>query len=193
FLLNLPFFIKPNFSGLINHVKRCAEITNIPIIIYYVPSRSGQYLNIETLNTILNAHENIIGIKFADNNLEQVSYLSKNINKYVLCGEDYLLEEFIKLGASGAISVVSNALPKLTKQIFDEVRADSCLPEVLNAYNKLSKDLFLETNPILIKYLLSLLKLDCGETRPPLDKANSVSKKEIVEDVFILKQNKIIK
>ena len=188
FLLKLPFFIKPNFSGLVKYVAGCAKATNVPIILYYVPARSGQYLSADQLTILLNVSSNVVALKYADKNLDQLSKLAKLKTKTILCGEDDLLEECLKLGANGAISVASNAFPKqIVSFVLNFKNENSIAYKDFCGLKPIIKSLFLESNPILIKYLLNLLGFNVGKTRLPLDEPSLNSKNQIKEELFKIK------
>lgn len=193
FLLNLPYFVKPNFSGLLKYVATCAKATSVPIVLYYVPKRSGQSLLTFQLIFLLNCHPNIVGIKFASDNLAQLSELAKQKDKFVLTGEDTLFEESLKLGAVGAISVISNAFPKIVSNFVKKYNHHNDV-DYLNFQNikPIIKDLFLETNPVGIKHLLNLMSANVGVPRLPLCEAGQELKDKLKEDLFKLKQQKLI-
>ena len=192
-LLNLPCYVRPNFSGLRKFVYECAQKSNIPIILYYVPKRSGQFLNAEELLTLINISPNIIGIKYADSNLSLVAELAKLTTKTIFCGEDVLLEEFLKLGATSAISVASNAFPKIVVNFVSNFKNEESLAYInYSKFKSIIKNLFSETNPILIKHLLNLMGQNVGNTRLPLDMPSNENKNIIKEDLFKLKEQKLV-
>ena len=192
-LLNLPCYIKPNFSGLSKFVLACINESSVPIILYYVPSRSGQFLNTSQLLSLINLSPKIIGLKFADSNLAQLAELAKTSNKIIFCGEDSLLEEFLKLGATASISVASNAFPKVVASFMAGFKNEDSLA-YLNfiKIKAIIKSLFLETNPILIKHLLNLMGFNVGSTRLPLDFPKVENKNKIKEELFKLKQQNLV-
>ena len=193
FLLGLPSYIKPNINGLVAFVKKCALNSSVPIILYYVPSRSGQYLTAKELLLLLNAAPNIVGLKFADDNLPELAEIVRQTNKTILCGEDGLLEEFLKLGAKGAISVASNAFPQLVVNFVNSFKSEDSLAYINYCKCKtIIKSLFLETNPVLIKHLLNLMGHNVGQTRPPLAAPSEANKDIIKEELFKLRQQKLV-
>jgi len=108
-----PYYNKPNQRGLIEHYKAIADISPVPIILYNVPSRTNVNLTAET-TLQLAEHPNIIGIKEASGNLNQIMAIIKNSPKdfFVVSGDDILTYSMIGLGAIGVISVVALAKPK---------------------------------------------------------------------------------
>lgn len=109
-----PYYNKPNQDGIYYHFKAVSEATDMPIIIYNVPGRS--VVNIEPSTTLKIAEnlKNVIGIKEATDNIDQVMELiSKKPKDFlVIAGDDSLALPFMSLGADGAISVIANAFPK---------------------------------------------------------------------------------
>lgn len=109
-----PYYNKPNQDGIYYHYKAISESTDLPIIIYNVPGRS--VVNIEPLTTLRIAEnlKNVIGIKEATDNIDQVMDLINKKPKdfLVIAGDDSLALPFMSLGADGAISVIANAFPK---------------------------------------------------------------------------------
>lgn len=109
----IPYYNKPNQRGMYEHYKAIAGATELPLILYNVPGRT--VVNMEPATTIRIAEEckNVVAIKEATDNLDQVMdlILNKPVHLQVICGDDALALPFIALGADGVISVISNAFP----------------------------------------------------------------------------------
>lgn len=108
-----PYYNKPNQRGLIEHYKKIADVSPVPVIMYNVPSRTNVNLNAET-TLQLSEHPNIIGIKEASGSLPQIMQIIKNKPKdfFVVSGDDILTYSMITVGAIGVISVAALAKPR---------------------------------------------------------------------------------
>ena len=109
-----PYYNKPSQEGLYQHFKTIAAATKLPVVLYNVPGRTG--VNLSAATTVRLAHDcdNIVAIKEASGNLEQVDEIIKNKprNFDVISGDDALTFPMISCGAVGVISVIGNALPR---------------------------------------------------------------------------------
>ncbi len=167
-LIVTPYYNKGNDEGIYNHYKAIAnEIYPLPIILYNVPSRTGVNLN-NNLILRLAQIENIIGIKEACNSIEKISSLlfsikRSNLDFKVFSGNDNLTLPILSLGGSGVISVCANIIPNEMYKIckYNDI-------ELYCKYYELMNTLFVDTNPIMIKEAMNILKMDVGNTRLPL-------------------------
>ncbi len=109
-----PYYNKPSQEGIFLHYQNIAEISPVPIIIYNVPGRTGVNITAETTLKIANEIENVIAIKEASGDINQVMQIIKNKPKdfMVISGDDALTYALLTVGAVGVISVISNAFPK---------------------------------------------------------------------------------
>lgn len=164
-----PYYNKPTQEGLFQHFTTIARNSPIPVILYNVPGRTGVNLLPETVMRIYNAcPDKIIGIKEASGNLDQIKHLISlstisDSDLSVLSGDDALTADIMQAGGRGLISVLSNAYPRLTKQLV--TTADQQLQQQLNPLISL---LFKEGNPAGIKALLSQMGLIENVLRLPL-------------------------
>ncbi len=170
-LIMTPAYIKPTQHGLIKHYKLIAENTNLPIILYNVPGRTACDLLPESI-AALSEIEQIVAVKEASGNFERVSEilsLSKG-NLCVLSGEDSLTLEMIKKGAKGVISVTANVLPKAMHQMCAlALQGDFAKARLLQeTIQPLHEVLFIESNPIPVKWLVAHLLEINGGLRLPL-------------------------
>ncbi len=171
-LVITPYYNKPTQKGLYEYFRAVAQNTNIPLVIYNVPGRTGVNIAAETTIKLAAEFPNIIGIKEASGDLVQVSEIVKNAGKdfSVMSGEDALNLPIMSCGAKGVISVTANILPKKVQQ-----QAQLCLEGKYLAALKLHQELleinralFYETNPIPVKEALSMMKKIEPEIRLPL-------------------------
>lgn len=167
-----PYYNKPTQKGLELHFKAIAAQSELPIMLYNVPGRTGVNMTAET--TLKLAHEvpNIIGIKEASGNLNQMSYILRDRpdNFLVLSGDDGLTLPQMAMGADGVISVVGNALPKRFSEMVklaqqhNYVEASKIHLELIEIIDSL----FVEGNPGGVKAALSILGIVDNNLRLPL-------------------------
>ena len=169
----VPYYNKPTQEGIYQHFKAIAEETNIPLILYNIPSRTGVDMLPETFAKLYADFPNVVGIKEATGNVARVSEMISltNPDVIILSGDDALTIPMMSVGAKGVISVANNLVPKDIAEMcrlalegnFEEAR------KIHDRYWKLFKVLFIETNPIPVKTAVYLMKLiDDLELRLPL-------------------------
>ncbi len=169
-LVVTPYYNKGTEDGITGHYLSVAECSDLPIVIYNVPSRTTVNVSIKIIDALAN-HENIVGIKEASDSCERlasVCTLSDRLDIY--SGNDSSTYAALALGGRGVISVLSNALPtrmlNITRSYFAGETA-SALSEQLSLLPLISA-LFREVNPTPIKYAMSLLGLCAPDMRLPL-------------------------
>lgn len=171
-----PFYNKPNQRGLLQHFRQIAEASPVPVIIYNVPGRTGVNISAETTLQLANECPNIVGIKEASGNLQQVMEIlrSKPTHFKVISGDDSLTYPMMTLGASGVISVMANALPKdMSDMVHFALKGD--FKKALPLHYKmlpLMNAIFEEGNPTGIKSLLETQNMIINHLRLPLVKAS---------------------
>lgn len=171
-LVVTPYYNKPTQEGLYRHFRAVAEEVNIPIIIYNVPGRTGVNILPKTVKRLVSNCRQIVGIKEASGNLDQVSEIVRSCGHgfSILSGDDSLTLPMLSLGAAGVISVIGNITPKEISEMvasYHKGRLSSAQAIHLKLY-PLMKALFIETNPIPVKKAMALLKMPAGEPRLPL-------------------------
>lgn len=173
-MLVVPYYNKPNQEGLYEHYKNCAEATSLPVIMYNVPGRTGVNMLPETVLR-LSQLPNIIGIKEAGGNLDQVSTLKTLLPESFLiyCGDDSLTLPMLAVGAYGVISVASHiAAREINEMIEYYVGGEAELARKLHLkLFPLFKAMFITSNPIPVKKAVYLLGLPSGGLRLPLVEA----------------------
>lgn len=168
-LVVTPYYNKPTQNGLYQHYKAVADnVADMPILLYNVPGRTAVDMLPDTVAKLAKL-KNIVGIKEASSDLSKIKSLinlCRSDDFIVLSGDDASFLGLIKLGGSGVISVASNIVPKDITNICDlalNFSADSNnllqAEEINNKLNKLYDDLFVEANPIPVKWLLYKLGL----------------------------------
>ena len=172
-LLVTPYYNKPNQKGLIKHYEKIANSVDIKQVLYNVPSRTACDMTPETVE-ILSKHENIIGVKEAVDNAERIRQLvsisEKCKNFSILSGDDPTFMNSLIQGAHGVISVAANVIPSPISQICKYVKAEKYdEAEKLNKlYDNLYGLLFVESNPIPLKWMMHKMGLIENSIRLPL-------------------------
>ncbi len=172
-LLVAPYYNKPSQEGLYRHFRAIAESTELPIILYSVPSRCGVEIGVETTRRLAADCVNIVAIKEAGGSADRISQLREVLpDKFtVLSGDDALTLPSLAAGAEGVISVTSNVVPDAVSRMIRAFRQGNAAEarEIHARYYPLHRDLFIEPNPVPAKTALSLM-LDWVQpvVRPPL-------------------------
>ena len=153
-----PYYNKPSQEGLYQHFKAIAGATKLPVILYNVPGRTGINIKPETTVRLAKDCQNIVAVKEASGNLEQVDEILKNKPDgfAVLSGDDSLTYPMIACGAEGVISVIGNALPKeFSRMIRLEQRGEfEAAVKIHHKFTDLYSLLFVDGNPAGVKALL---------------------------------------
>jgi 4-hydroxy-tetrahydrodipicolinate synthase len=181
-----PYYNKPTQNGIFQHYKTISETANHPIIIYNVPGRTSSNILAETTLKIAKNCKNILAVKEASGNFEQIMELIQNKpnNFLVISGDDAITMPFIAAGGDGVISVVGNAFPKQfshmvhagLKQNVEKSR------EIHYHILPIIKHLFSEGNPAGVKEVLKELGLMKNEVRLPLVNISEKTK-NIIKDI----------
>ncbi|WDM85628.1 4-hydroxy-tetrahydrodipicolinate synthase [Ehrlichia sp. JZT12] len=160
-LVVVPYYNRPTDEGIYQHFKAVHDATNIPIVMYNIPKRTGIDASDKLIARILSLPR-VIGLKDATGDLSRILNLRSLINKDValLTGDDFTCLAFNAHGGSGCISVVSNVIPKICSDMQNAFSANN-MKDAMHASEiifKLAKVLFCESNPSPVKYAASLLK-----------------------------------
>ena len=170
-LLITPYYNKPTQEGLFQHFSAVAKETDIPIILYNVPSRTSINMLPSTVAR-LSSVNNIVGIKEASGSLVQVSEIIDLCGPdfEVISGEDPLTWPILAIGGKGVISVTANLVPNKFAKLVDAARTGDVETAKALHYEllKLNDIMFVETNPIPVKSALALMDRIQNEFRAPL-------------------------
>ncbi|MBQ9645071.1 MAG: 4-hydroxy-tetrahydrodipicolinate synthase [Prevotella sp.] len=153
-----PYYNKPSQEGLYQHFKAIAAATSLPVVLYNVPGRTG--VNMQAATTVRLAADcaNIVAIKEASGNLEQVDEIIKHKPQTfdVLSGDDALTFPMISCGAVGVISVIGNALPReFSKMVRLQLRGEyDAARKIHHSFTDLFSLLFVDGNPAGVKAML---------------------------------------
>lgn len=170
-LLVTPYYNKPTQEGLYRHHRAVAEAVDIPQVLYNVPSRTGCDMLPETVGR-LSALPNIVGVKEATGKLERVGPLRELCGSdfAVYSGDDATAREFCLMGGNGVITVTGNVAPRLMHDmVMAALAGDVGRAETLDAkLEALHRDLFIESNPIPVKWAVQQMGLMKAGIRLPL-------------------------
>jgi len=177
-LLVVPYYNKPTQEGLYQHFKTIAQSTSLPCILYNVPSRTITSLSADTIIK-LSQIDNIIGVKEASGNLEQISKIISNTREdfLVWSGNDSDTLPILALGGYGVISVASHLVGKQIKEMIDSFISGK-LDEAAVIHHRLLpliNALFIISNPIPVKYAVNYVGFTVGKPRLPLTEPDEKS------------------
>ncbi|MGB3944364.1 MAG: 4-hydroxy-tetrahydrodipicolinate synthase [Methanothrix sp.] len=189
-LLITPYYNRPNDRGMMAHFRAVAEGSDIPLILYNVPSRTGINLKPELVAELARI-ENVAGIKEASGNLSQVSKiieLTRDEDFVVLSGDDALILPIMALGGRGVISVAADVAPrKMVAMVEAMLKGDlETARKIHYSLSPLVDALFLETNPIPVKAATRMIGLAAGPLRLPLAPISEKNEKTLKEVVDLL-------
>ena len=192
-LIVTPYYNKPNQNGLIAHYSAIADAVDIDQILYNVPSRTACDL-LPSSVSVLSKHKNIIGIKEAvddESRIKKLVQISQNAdsNFSVFSGDDPTFMDSMLLGTHGVISVSANVSPKSHSEICYAVKnGDYEKAKILNEHNlNLYRLLFVESNPIHVKWILYKMNLIKNAIRLPLMELDETFHEEILSEMIKLK------
>ena len=194
-LIVTPYYNKPNQEGLFQHFIKIADSVEIPQILYNVPSRTACDLSPQTVSRLAE-HQNIIGIKEALDSSERLSELiriSQSIadqkNFSIFSGDDPSFNSFMANGGDGVISVAANIVPKYISQICSLNLSDQFddANEINSLLENLYELLFVESNPIPVKWMLNKMGRIQSGIRLPLIPLNQIFHEKTINEMIKLK------
>ena len=167
-----PYYNRPTQKGLYEHFKAVAEAVDIPIILYNIVSRTGVNIEPETLAKLAQDCKNIVAVKEASGNLEQMSRIKQLCGKNfdLLSGDDSLTLPVLSIGGTGIISVVANIVPQDVADLVSEFEKGNIkkAQEIHYKLLPLVKAMFMETNPIPLKTAMGLMGMCAPDLRLPM-------------------------
>ncbi|MBR4826751.1 MAG: 4-hydroxy-tetrahydrodipicolinate synthase [Bacteroidales bacterium] len=190
-LVVVPFYNKPTQQGQYEYFKAVAEATDIPIVIYNVPGRTGANMLPDTVIRLAETVPGIIGIKEASGKYDQVSEIIRRAPKdfCILSGDDDMTFAFMASGAHGVVSVASNIAPaEVSQMAWALLRGD--IPTARELHHRLFplfKACFVESNPVPAKAALALLGQMEATVRLPLSEATPQTRdlmKKVLNDLW---------
>lgn len=180
-----PYYNRPTQKGLYEHFKAISESVDIPLILYNIASRTGVNIEPDTIARLARDCKNIVGVKEASGNLEQMSRVKSLCPEgfCLLSGDDALTLPVLAIGGTGVISVVANIVPRQVADMVSEFLKGNVegSRKLYYALLPLIKAMFIETNPIPVKTAMGILKMCDPELRLPMTKMSD-------ENVQVLKK-----
>lgn len=168
----VPYYNKPSQEGIYQHYKAVAEASKLPVVLYNVPGRTGVNMTAETTLRLAREFDNIIAIKEASGNLNQMNDIIKNKpdNFMVISGDDCFTFPLITMGAVGVISVIGNAFPlEFSRMVRLALSGDFAgAREIHHRFTELFDLLFVDGNPAGVKCMLSMMGYMENKLRLPL-------------------------
>ena len=185
-----PYYNKPTQEGLFQHYTQIADQVDFPQVLYNVPGRTSCDLLPETIAKLA-PHENILGIKEATGDLSRLEELKKLLRDetfFLYSGDDATATDFILNGGHGNISVTANIVPELMSKLFDLALEKSPEAKIIeNKISNLNTMLFLESNPIPVKWVLNRMGLMDIGIRLPLTNLSKQHQQTLEEELKRLK------
>lgn len=167
-----PYYNKPSQEGIYQHYKAIAEATELPIVLYNVPGRTGVNMTSDTTLRLARDFANIVAVKEASGNISQMDEIIKNKPKdfMVISGDDGITFPLITLGAVGVISVIGNAFPKeFSRMVRLALKGDyKNALEIHHSFTELFNLLFVDGNPAGVKCMLNAMGFIENKLRLPL-------------------------
>lgn len=194
FLLVAPYYNKPNDEGLFRHFSAIAAATKKPIILYSIPSRCGIEISVEVTARLHEAFPHICCIKAAEGSCDKVARYVNTLGSdfAVMSGDDALTLPFMSAGASGVISVASNLIVAPLVEMVQAANANDfdTARQTFLKYYPLFKAIFIEPNPVPIKYALQRVGIiQCPSVRlplAPLSEANRADLDALLQELNLL-------
>jgi len=168
----VPYYNKPSQEGLYQHYKAISEATDLPLVLYNVPGRTGTNMTADTTLRIAHDFKNVIAVKEASGNITQMDDIIKNRPEgfNVISGDDGITYPLITMGAVGVISVIGNAFPReFGKMVRLALQGDYANALTIHhKFAELFKLLFVDGNPAGVKAMLNAMGMIQNKLRLPL-------------------------
>lgn len=165
------YYNKPSQDQVVGHFTALDKATNLPIIVYNIPSRTGQELTIQTIKK-LSELDHVVGVKDSTGNVSRITQEKLLINKpfSFLSGDDSTSLGYLAHGGHGCISVTANIAPYLCSQLFSRMQKHDLMGarEINDLLTDLHLAIFLEPSPAGVKYAMNKLGLCTEEVRMPI-------------------------
>ena len=181
----VPYYNKPNQQGMIEHFGAIARSTDLPIILYNIPSRTGVNMLPQTVAFLAKEYSNIVALKQSNSDLDLISELKAQCPKdfAIYCGDDSLTLPMLSLGAHGVISVASHVVGDEIKSMIHNFKSGqvNAARNMHQTLFPLFKKLFMAPNPVPVKAVLSRLKLIEKKKSRPLFELTEIERSELFD------------
>ncbi|MDR1475588.1 MAG: 4-hydroxy-tetrahydrodipicolinate synthase [Holosporales bacterium] len=183
-MVTCPQYVKPSQEGIYLHFKAVHDAVGAPILAYNVPFRAGVDIATNTVKRMVDNLPRMVGLKDAGNNLSRIAELAKvypSERFQILYGNDDLALAAFAMGACGIISVTANIAPKECVEMYEQFFAGnvSRYSAIRKKLTRLHQAMFVESNPVPVKYALSLMRQMTDEVRGSLTQLSQESKAEV--------------
>ncbi|MDR1405123.1 MAG: 4-hydroxy-tetrahydrodipicolinate synthase [Candidatus Methanoplasma sp.] len=177
-----PYYVKPTQEGIYMHFRAIAESVDIPVVVYNIPGRTGSNITADTMLRLADT-EGICAVKEASGNIDQINEIIRRRPKgfEVLSGDDALTLPLMRGGADGVISVLSNCVPDRMSEMVHLILSGDCdsADKINRCLSPLYEGLFVESNPIPIKYVMGRMGYGSGIPRLPLTPLSEDGRKKL--------------
>ncbi|MFZ5899103.1 MAG: 4-hydroxy-tetrahydrodipicolinate synthase [Bacillota bacterium] len=181
-LLVCPYYNKPSQEGLYQHFKAIAESTNLPIMLYNIPSRTGVNLLPQTVARLAEI-PNIVALKESTGSTDQATELLRLLpdSFAVYSGDDSMTLPLLSLGCKGVVSVLAHLMGRQIQEMYDAFTTGNVgrAAKLHRELYPMMKGIFITTNPVPVKAALNLLGWGVGPPRPPLVEASDEEKETL--------------
>jgi 4-hydroxy-tetrahydrodipicolinate synthase len=183
-LVVCPAFVRPSQEGLVRHFVAAAQSTDLPMLIYNIPGRAAVGVTGETVERIVTAAPNVVGLKHASNDLDLVTDLLLRLGEDfgLFCGLESYSYPFLAVGGAGLMSAVGNLLPAQVAHLCELVRVGDHVGalKLHRALFRLNEAVFFDTNPGPLKAMLAARGLGSDEVRPPLAPVGEATRGRVI-------------
>ncbi|WP_271397981.1 4-hydroxy-tetrahydrodipicolinate synthase [Salinicoccus roseus] len=194
-MLITPYYNKSNQSGLYQHFTKIADSTELPVVLYNVPGRTGMTIEPDTVAE-LSRHPHIVALKDAVGDLEytkEVLELTSDQNFILYSGNDDNMHDFCQLGGKGLISVVGNIIPGELQEVYESIKNGSGdSQEKFDALMPMIKAVQVDVNPIPVKAMTSELGFGNYELRLPLVPLEEAALNEVIQTMRKFKEGSFV-
>jgi 4-hydroxy-tetrahydrodipicolinate synthase len=167
-----PAFVKPSQAGLLAHFRAVASSTDLPVLLYDIPGRAGVGIDAATVEQVVDACPNVIGVKHASPDLDYVTELLHALGDdfRLFCGLESFSYPFLALGGAGLMNAVGNVLPMRVAAQCEAVQAGDHVTglAIHRELFAINQAIFFDTNPVPLKTMLAHWGAGSAEVRPPL-------------------------
>ena len=180
----IPYYNKPSQEGMYRHFMTLADKVDLPIVLYNIPGRTGVTMSAQTVARLRKANPKaFVAIKEATGSIDMTSEIMSLCDVTVLSGDDSLTLPLMSLGATGVVSVLSNLLPDVVSRLAKLALAGNFedAAAIHHRYYPLMRAMFLDGNPVGIKFAMQHAGRDSGQLRLPLCEASEPTKKQIAD------------
>ena len=194
-MLITPYYNKSNQTGLYQHFTKIADSTELPVVLYNVPGRTGMTIEPDTVAE-LSSHPRIVALKDAVGDLEytkEVLELTSDQNFILYSGNDDNMHDFCQLGGKGLISVVGNIIPGELQEVYESIKNGSGdSQEKFDALMPMIEAVQVDVNPIPVKAMTSALGFGNYELRLPLVPLEDETRDEVIRTLKKFKEGSLV-